>query len=64
MDIRYALEHFRTLKEVATYLSRQLYAFSHQVFLADSKDAGVESWVHSQGQPIQSIESSLPPPLV
>jgi hypothetical protein len=41
MDIRYALEHFRTLEEVAAYLSRQPYAFSHQVFLADSKRAGV-----------------------
>ncbi len=41
MGIRYALEHFRTLEEVAAYLSRQPYAFSHQVFLADSKRAGV-----------------------
>jgi hypothetical protein len=61
MDIRYALEHFRTLEEVAAYLSRQPYAFSHQVFLADSKGAGVlENHLGEEGmRALRSAESEL-----
>lgn len=41
IDIRYALENFSTLEEIAKYLSSREYTFSHQVFLADSKTGKV-----------------------
>ena len=41
MDIRYALENFSNLEEVADFLRRQKYTFSHQVFLADAKKSAV-----------------------
>ena len=41
MDIRYALENYATLNEIAAFLSKQEYTFSHEIFLGDSNTGGV-----------------------
>jgi hypothetical protein len=40
-DIRYALENYGTLDEIAAFLSEQEYTFSHEIFLGDSRTGGV-----------------------
>jgi hypothetical protein len=40
-DLRYAIEHLSTMREVAAHMLVGRYAFNHNVFIADENEAGV-----------------------
>lgn len=59
-DLRYALETYTTLQEVADFMKGREYAFNHLVFLADATTAGVvENNIGSAGRGLRTADSVL-----
>jgi len=59
-DLRYALENFSTLQEVADFMKSQDYAFNHLIFLADESAASVvENNIGSTGRGLRTSTSVL-----
>ncbi|MCX6112919.1 MAG: C45 family autoproteolytic acyltransferase/hydrolase [Proteobacteria bacterium] len=58
--LRYALENYSTLQDVANYIKGQNYAYNHLVFLADQTTAGVvEENIGSPARGFRTATSTL-----
>jgi hypothetical protein len=59
-DLRYALDNYTTLQDVANYMKVKDYAFNHLIFLADDTTAGVlEDNIGSAGRGLRTFDSVL-----
>ncbi len=60
MDLRYALEHYQTMDEVAAYLTSpdREYAFSHLIFMSDPTESKVlENNVSGQANSLRDVRT-------